>query len=234
MATPNYFRIARQAPVATEAQDRLIAALISQRAELLRFARGCAADATDAEDMLQELCLKLLSRKYELRDPAKTTGWLKVALRNIAVDLHRRRLAERKAEDAFGEISVANADEIERPGFSICNCLDSALDKIEPRHADIITRVDVRQEPRAEIAVSAGITDGNVRIRLLRARKALRRQIERECRSCPAFDGGSCHCRADTQTDVTGTRNEGDSSPSTSRGNDNAHGRQLVVVCAER
>jgi len=185
----------RHPPGPNEARDSLVAALIGHSAELLRFARKYAANAADTEDALQELCVKLLVQRYTLRDPAKASGWLKVALRNIAIDHHRKRLAERRAEDVFGETIAANADEGGQPGFAACNCLESALAKLEPNHADMIGRVDIRQESRAHVASSAGISDGNMRIRLLRARRALRRQIDDECPSCPAYDGRQCLCR---------------------------------------
>ena len=181
-------------PVAPVATVGLVSTLVQGRSELLRFARKCAASAADAEDALQELCVKVLSQRHTLHDPAKGLPWLKVALRNIVIDGHRRRQIGERAEAAFGEILAANADGDGAPSFASCVCLDAALTKLEPQHADIVTRCDLSREPRTRIASKLGITPGNIRIRVLRARRALRRRLDDECPNCPAYDGGPCIC----------------------------------------
>jgi RNA polymerase sigma-70 factor (ECF subfamily) len=176
------------APVATVG---LVFTLVQGRSELLRFARKSAASAADAEDALQELCIKVLSQRHTLRDPAKGLPWLKVTLRNIVIDGHRRRQVLEGAEAVFSESVTASASPDAQDRFVACNCLEAALEA--PRD-DLVARIDLAGEAHHKVATELGITEGNLRVRLLRARRALCREIEHRCADCPAYDGSLCVC----------------------------------------
>lgn len=60
-------------------------------ANLDRFIRSRVADAATAEDILQEVFLKLQSRLDEFRDPTKLKGWLFLVARNAIIDHYRTR-----------------------------------------------------------------------------------------------------------------------------------------------
>lgn len=60
-------------------------------ANLDRFIRSRVADAGTAEDILQDVFLKLQSRFDEFRDPTKLKGWLFLVARNAIIDHYRTR-----------------------------------------------------------------------------------------------------------------------------------------------
>jgi RNA polymerase sigma-70 factor (ECF subfamily) len=173
----------------------LIGTLVRRRDELRTTLRKNRIAETDADDALQELCLRVLSGRHALRDPAKAFGWLRAALRNLMIDGYRARAARGAAEGVFAAVRGVECDSAEISRFVYCNCLDAALQELDPCHAQVVARIDLAREPRADVAAGLGITRGNLRVRMLRARRLLREAVERQCRKCPVFDGRPCACR---------------------------------------
>jgi len=67
---------------------------------LFRFAVRLTADATHAEDLVQETYLKALQSFSSLRDPERTKAWLFQILSRVAIDRHRSEAREVQAESA--------------------------------------------------------------------------------------------------------------------------------------
>ncbi len=172
----------------------LVGTLMRQRDELRATLRKRRIAESDADDAVQELCLRVLTGRYALRDPAKAYGWLRTALHNLMVDGYRAHAARDAAERLFATVHGLDSDPAEVSRFVYCNCLDAALRELDPCHAQVVARVDLAREPRADVAASLGITRGNLRIRMLRARRVLRQAVERQCQKCPVFDGRPCAC----------------------------------------
>src|SRR5215510_5302007 len=59
--------------------------------QLDRFIRGRVQEQAIAEDILQDVFMKLQSRVNEFRDPAKLKGWLFLVARNAIIDHYRTR-----------------------------------------------------------------------------------------------------------------------------------------------
>ena len=68
------------------------------------------------------------------------------------------------------------------------------LPKLKPEYAEIIERVDLREEPLAGVAGALGITPNNAAVRLHRARSGLRKQLERSCGTCATHGCLDCRC----------------------------------------
>jgi RNA polymerase sigma-70 factor (ECF subfamily) len=60
-------------------------------AKLGHFIRTRVADSATADDILQDVFLKLQSRLDQFRDPAKLQGWLFLVARNAIIDHYRTR-----------------------------------------------------------------------------------------------------------------------------------------------
>lgn len=62
--------------------------------ELYRFALSILRDPQQAEDVLQETFVKLLSGKFSSPTPGKEKAWLFKVARNLCYDILRRRIRE--------------------------------------------------------------------------------------------------------------------------------------------
>lgn len=65
--------------------------LIEKLPRLRRFARTLTADAADADDLVQEACLRAIERVAKLRRQEQLDSWMFSTMRNIWIDEQRRR-----------------------------------------------------------------------------------------------------------------------------------------------
>ncbi len=93
--------------------------------EACQFIRACVADPATAEDILQDVFVKLQNRLHELHDPAKLQGWLFLVARNAIIDHYRtRKKTSELTESLTGELPETDAESEElkvmfhRPIFS--------------------------------------------------------------------------------------------------------------------
>ena len=82
-------------------------------ARLEQFIRSRVADPATAEDILQEVFLKLQSRLEELHDPAKVEGWLFLVARNAVIDHYRTRKQTTELPESLPDESPAVNAELE-------------------------------------------------------------------------------------------------------------------------
>jgi RNA polymerase sigma-70 factor (ECF subfamily) len=82
-------------------------------AKLGQFIRARVADSTTAEDILQDVYLKLQERYDELHDPAKVQGWLILVARNTIIDHYRTRKRTSELQDSLAEEAPCSAVEEE-------------------------------------------------------------------------------------------------------------------------
>lgn len=78
--------------------------------------------------------------------------------------------------------------------FIVCMCLYKLLPTLKADYADVLWRADLIGESRESIAAGLGITESNLRVRLHRARQALRQRLEETCRTCPIHGYLDCDC----------------------------------------
>jgi len=117
-------------------------------------------------------------------DLAGSRGAARAARGACTLEGHGPLSAEPSAAPGFDE-------ELER---AACECVLVALDGLKPEYADILRRVDVDGASVEIVARRARISAGNARVRLYRARRALRREVELTCRTCAVHGCFDCTC----------------------------------------
>ena len=187
-------------PSAMAAHDAIVLRRLTEcRPEFLRYFRRRLSRPEDAEDALQDFCLKVIRAARTPQDGEKIDAWLSRVLRNTLIDHYRRRATRQRAEVAYESegtepVVQADADCDQRP----CHCVGDLLPTIRPDYAEIVRRADLNEEPRVRIAAELGLTANNFGVRLHRARRALKAKIEAHCSTCCGSDFLSCDCRAST------------------------------------
>ena len=100
------------------------------------------------------------------------------------MDYGRADLADRLAADYVAGLLRGRA----RRRF------EALLPALRPEYADVLRRVDLAGERPAEVARALGLTANNAMVRLHRARKALRADLQRSCRTCADHGCLDCSC----------------------------------------
>jgi RNA polymerase sigma factor (sigma-70 family) len=178
------------------ADNPSVAALSINRQMFLGFLVKRLGNLTEAEDVLQEFCLRVMKRKDQLRDAEKLNAWLYSILRSSLNDHYRKNSRNRRLSAAFAreqesvESSEAGAEEFAH----ICRCIGGLVSTLRSDQGELIRRIDLNGESRGSVGDDLGISLGALGVRLYRARAALRDQLLGHCGCCCEHGFEDCSC----------------------------------------
>lgn len=186
--------------------DRVIeAALTENHRAFRRFLIRRLGDESAAEDVFQSFCLRVVNRGAELRQSESVIAWLYSVLRSVLMDHYRSEAARQRREASYAQEQALLGNDRDDLGLeeSFCNCFSGLLPALRPDYAEVLRRIDLSGDPREKVAADLGITPTNVRVRLHRARQALRKALDSYCGSCCEQGFRDCDCeRAHSHTDL--------------------------------
>lgn len=144
---------------------------------LYRLAFRFTGRRADAEDLVQELCTRMLPRLSELRRLERPGAWLSRALHNLYVD--RARHDARSPVDAFEEVPDVPDPEPgpEQIAMLSADRILAALARLPPEHRAVIAWHDIEGYTLEELADREEVALGTLKSRLSRARATLRRLL---------------------------------------------------------
>ncbi|MFO7907703.1 MAG: RNA polymerase sigma factor [Planctomycetota bacterium] len=148
----------------------------------------------DAEDATQQTFLKVMEKLDSFREEASVATWvLRIATNHALTMLQKRRRTrhvplevDSPGNDTEGPLPHPEfiaywkndpADLAERS--EVKRMLESALDELAENYRIVFTLRDVEQFSTRETAELLGISESNVKVRLLRARLQLRERLTR-------------------------------------------------------
>lgn len=154
------------------------ALFLPAQAKLYRLAFRLTGNAQDAEDMVQETYLRLWRRREEIDVVSNPDAFCLTTLRNVCYDAFRHK--EIPEDDSPPEeLTVADDSDPARE----TEMLDDAerirllIDRLpEPQRAVMRMR-DIGDLSFDEIGLATGLSAGNIRVLLSRARKKIREQF---------------------------------------------------------
>ncbi len=153
------------------------------RAPLGAYAYALLRDRGLAEDATQDALLLAWRRIRSLRDPAAFRPWIYAILERAALSGWRRRKRRRALALREGEAVAEGAPPGEeeppppaadRPEVA---ALRSSLEALPEGYRDVLSLHYVQGLSAREVAGAVGLSFNNARVRLYRARIALRREL---------------------------------------------------------
>ena len=178
----------------------VIATLVDNHRRFLSFLTRRVGNPSDAEEILQAAFVKSVEKSDSIRDSESVVAWFYRLLRNAVIDHYRHRDAERRALERVAGMSTEM--EVPEPDFerAICQCVYDLLPTLKDDYSLLLRRVDLDGASIAEVAVETGMTANNTRVKLHRARAALRKQLVLSCGSCAEHACLDCDCRRPTRS----------------------------------
>ena len=172
-----------------------IAQLVGAHREFLTFLERRVESRSAAEDILQAAFVRGLERGAGVQDE-KVVAWFYRVLRNSIIDHYRHRSASARAVEAWGRefTELQEPDALLRQ--EICQCVSGLLATLKPEYRDALRVVDLEDGKLSDLAKQSGITAESAAVRVHRARKALRRQVEQACGTCAEHGCFDCRCSA--------------------------------------
>jgi RNA polymerase sigma-70 factor (ECF subfamily) len=173
----------------------VVEALVANHRAFLSFLERRVGSRDLAEEILQEAFVRGIARGGSLRDKESGTAWFYRLLRNALADHFRRRGAEKRALTRLkGEVGPGEPAADQELMGTVCACVLSLLDTLKPEYAAALRRVDLDGVAVSAFAKEAALTPNNARVRLHRARGALREQLLRCCGTCATHGCLDCEC----------------------------------------
>lgn len=142
----------------------------------------------DAEDVTQEVYLRLWRSAAELEIESSLKVYILRTARNLSLDLIRKNSKRNDADtvvlsaDGEFEIEIEDTDASSRPDVAYLKKLDAeavreSINELPPSAREIIILRDVEGLSYTEIAKMLGIAEGTLKSKLFRARERLRKII---------------------------------------------------------
>jgi len=147
---------------------------------LYRVAYHLTGNAQDAEDLLQDMYLKLWQKRDNLPEEAMAEAYLVSMMRNLFVDQRRlKRLddsAELKADDEPPDErsldhQIGARDELRQ--------MEGLISELSERDAQVIKMHVMEDRSYEEIEHDTGLSQGNIRIIVMRTKKKLKEQFNK-------------------------------------------------------
>jgi RNA polymerase sigma-70 factor (ECF subfamily) len=157
--------------------------LQSHRAAVSSTLVACGVRSDDtARDLAQEVALRAWRRLATLSDPRSFTAWIRRIAANAARD-HLRRVAVRREE----ELEQLASDDDPHAAAERRAELRLMLAALEDEDAEVVELLMARADGISVEALAArtGLSEGALKMRLMRARKRLRDRLEELRRSSP-------------------------------------------------
>jgi RNA polymerase sigma-70 factor (ECF subfamily) len=154
------------------------------RTLVYRFAYQMTPRRDDAEDIVQEAFVRAYQNLDKYRDEAKFTTWLLRIVTNLCTDqarmFHRRQALEQ--QEAAGALDWMTIGETDDPIHNLeadrrKEALRRALSALPTHHRSVIVLRDIEEREYTDIAQMLNCTVGGAKLRVLRARRALRDRI---------------------------------------------------------
>jgi len=150
------------------------------RARLGRVARLVLRDPHEAEDAVQQALLQAFAGLDRWAGTAPFGTWIaRIAMNEALLRARRSRRLARAALGLLADEAAAGTPEQEVASREAVEQVEAALPRLPRRDREVLQLAAVRELPHADVAARLGVTPGAVKVRLHRARAALRGLVER-------------------------------------------------------
>ena len=151
---------------------------------LLSYIRRRVATEHDAEDILQDVFLRIHQNLQRLRDSESVTAWIYQIARNAIADYHRQRakaaritaqLAEEAGETAgLAQGGGAEPEPMRRATEEFAQCLQPLLGQLPEHYQEAITLTELNGMTQKDAAGKLGLSVSGMKARVQRGRSKLK------------------------------------------------------------
>ncbi|HEY7678835.1 MAG TPA: sigma-70 family RNA polymerase sigma factor [Candidatus Methylomirabilis sp.] len=147
---------------------------------LFNLAMWMARDRAQAEDLVQEACLRALRFRHQFQPGTNLRAWLFQILRSVFITQYRRRgraghHVDLETLEAHGANPVAGREAGAEPFARVD--IDAALERLPEEYRTVVVLADIEGLSMAEMALAMSCPVGTVKSRLFRARAQLQKML---------------------------------------------------------
>jgi RNA polymerase sigma-70 factor (ECF subfamily) len=152
--------------------------------QLFAFIRRRVDDPQDAEDILQDVFLRVHSRLDGLRDRDRLAPWLYQVARHAVIDHYRLRRPDLPLPDGFpadpswsGSADQADAWAEPDPAGEIASGLRDMIATLPGNYREVLLLSEIQGLKHKDIAARLGLSLSGVKSRVQRGRELLRQDL---------------------------------------------------------
>lgn len=146
--------------------------------KLKDFIRKRVSDDEAAQDLLQDVFLKIHSNIDTLRDEKKLNGWVYQITRNTIHDFYRRR---KSIDNSSLEALVWEEPEAEESNAEILDCISILIDKLPPTYREAINLTEYEGLTQKEMGERLNLSVSGAKSRVQRGREKLKQMLLEYC-----------------------------------------------------
>ena len=144
--------------------------------ELKGFILSSVRDNDAANDILQEVFIKINENIHSLKDEKKLTQWIYQITRNAIIDYYRRT---RQIETL--DYIIEEEAPIKEAHIKLSCCVLPFINQLAAPDREVLVLTDIEKLGQKELAVQFGISYSGAKSRVQRAREKLKDLFEQCC-----------------------------------------------------
>ena len=152
------------------------AAFLQVHQQLKRFVKAKVRNDQDAQDILQDVFLKIQSKGYQLSDEIKFNQWVYRITRNSIIDYYRERKKVIETELADTEENYNLFTDC------VADCITGLIKTLPLVYREALEKVELQNRPQNEVAKELGISYTGFKSRVQRARQMLKEKMQSQYR----------------------------------------------------
>lgn len=150
--------------------------------ELLGFIKARVNNAENAEDILQDVFIKIHKNIHKLKDSKKTASWAYQITRNAIIDFYRKKKNELNGETFSGfEFEKTLPEDIDHTTPNFSKCLVPFILQLPEKDKDILLKTSFEHISQKEYATINNLSYSTTKSRVQRARKQLNKMFVACC-----------------------------------------------------
>jgi RNA polymerase sigma factor (sigma-70 family) len=136
------------------------------------------ASAQDLDDVMQEICLRVITRVHTLREPERFRAWLAILARRVAIQHRRRGIQAAPRPSEIGQANDSGGDPaVSTERKELCGRVLEAVQTLPEKYREVFVLAQSGELTYAQMAEVLDIPITTMQIRLVRARRMIRDRI---------------------------------------------------------
>jgi len=147
--------------------------------KLLAFIRSRVGDVSIADDILQDVFIRIHSRIDTLKDTSKLQSWIYQIARNAVIDHYRAR---KSTEGLPESVSLPETDPGDGPPEDIDSCVQSMIRQLPDHYREAVMLSEIEGLTQKEVAERQGVSVSGAKTRVQRGRARMKEMLLDCCR----------------------------------------------------
>ena len=156
---------------------------LEYRQQLRQFLLSRVNNASDVDDLLQDILIKTYQRLHTIQQPQKLQSWLFQIARNALVDYYRKsRLALSSPYTDDLPQMFDEEEPYEQTRQELASCIRPFLNQLPDKYREALDWVDLQGKSQKALAIELGLSHSAIKSRVQRGRRMLETLFHQCCK----------------------------------------------------